>query len=69
MVHYGLDLSGMTSGVSFGGVGVEPVIHGVITVQGLVMPTLILGAMCFLAAFYPAVRAARMRPAQGMREV
>ncbi len=32
------------------------------------MPTAVLALTCFLASFYPAVRAARMQPAVGMRE-
>lgn len=68
MMLRGVDLSAIVGTISFGGVGVNPVIHGVITVKGVVMPVIILGFLCFLAAFYPAVRAARMRPAAGMRE-
>ncbi len=69
MMVYGVDLTSFTEGISFGGMGVAPVIHGVITLKGILVPVVTLGGMCFLAAFYPAVRAARMRPAEGMREV
>lgn len=68
MVHYGVDLSSLTGGVSMGGVGINPVFHGAITAQGLVMPTLVLSATCLVASLYPAVRAARLAPAVGMRE-
>ena len=69
MVH-GFDLTSiMSEGLSLGGVGMKPVIHAAITVNGIVTPTVMLGVICFLAALYPAIRAARMRPAQGMREV
>jgi lipoprotein-releasing system permease protein len=68
LAAHGLDLTFMTKGVSFGGLGVSPVIHGAITLKGLLLPVLVLAAVCFAAAFYPAVRAARMRPAEGMRE-
>ena len=37
--------------------------------EGILVPLFTLGLMCFVAALYPAIRAARMRPAQGMREV
>ncbi len=47
---------------------VPPVLHAVVTPEGVLVPVLTLGLMCFIAAFYPAARAARMRPAQGMRE-
>ncbi len=68
MLYNGVDLSGITGGFSVGGVGINPVFHGAITVQGLVMPTLILSTTCFIASFYPALRAARLTPAVGMRE-
>ena len=68
MVYNGVDLSAITGGFSVGGVGINPVFHGAITVQGLVMPTLILSTTCFIASFYPALRAARLTPAVGMRE-
>ena len=70
MIVYGFDLTSMMSeGISIGGVGMEPVMHAVITPQGVITPVVMLGFICFLAALYPATRAARMRPAQGMREV
>ena len=68
MVHHGVDLSAFTRGISFGGVGVNPVLYGAITARGLILPTAILASTCFVASFYPAVRAARLRPAVGMRE-
>jgi lipoprotein-releasing system permease protein len=68
MMHSGIDLSSFSEGISIGGMGVSPVLHAVITPEGVLVPVLTLGLMCFLAAFYPAARAARMRPAQGMRE-
>ena len=69
MIIEGIDLSFVTEGISIGGVGMNPVIHGAITVEGVVVPAVTLSLMCFAGAFYPAIRAARMRPAQGMREV
>ena len=52
----------------FGKTGINPVIHGVITLKGVLLPAVILAATCFVASFYPALRAARMQPAVGMRE-
>ena len=69
MIVYGLDLSMVTEGISIGGVGMNPVIHAAITLEGVLVPAITLSFICFLGAFYPAARAARMRPAQGMREV
>ena len=68
MIVYGLDLTFLTEGISFAGVGMKPVIHGAITAEGILVPLFSLGVICLLGAFYPAARAARMRPAQGMRE-
>jgi ABC-type lipoprotein release transport system permease subunit len=68
MLERGVDLSGVTEGFSVGGVGIRPVFHGVVTTQGLVLPSLILSGICLLASLYPAARAARLRPAVGMRE-
>lgn len=68
LVHEGLDLSSYTSGFSVGGVGISPVLYGAITARGLIAPTVILSATCLIASLYPAVRAARLRPAVGMRE-
>jgi ABC-type lipoprotein release transport system permease subunit len=68
MMKYGLDLGAMTEGISIGGMGISPVIHGKITLEGVLVPVVVLGVMCFLGALYPGIRAARMRPAQGMRE-
>lgn len=68
MMVYGVDLTAFSEGISFGGMGVSPVLHGAITTEGLTVPAVSLSMMCFVAALYPAVRAARMRPAQGMRD-
>jgi ABC-type lipoprotein release transport system permease subunit len=68
LMHSGIDLRSFSEGISIGGMGVSPVLHAAITPEGVLVPVLTLGLMCFLAAFYPAARAARMRPAQGMRE-
>jgi ABC-type lipoprotein release transport system permease subunit len=68
MVRRGIDLSSLTEGFSVGGVGLQPVMHGAVTAEGLLLPTFILAAICVVASTYPAVRAARLRPAVGMRE-
>ena len=68
MVAYGVDLTSFTGGFSMAGVAVKPIIYGVISVRGLMMPTLVLSAFSVLASLYPALRAARLEPAIGMRE-
>jgi len=68
LVRQGIDLGFITRGVSFGGVGMQPVIRGDITMGGVLWPIAILTVVCVVAAVYPALRAAHMQPAVGMRE-
>jgi ABC-type lipoprotein release transport system permease subunit len=68
MMRYGVDFSGFTEGISFAGMGIDPVVYGAITPQGVLVPTVVLSLMCLIASLYPAVRAARLQPAVGMRE-
>lgn len=68
LMYQGVDISFMTTGFSMAGIGVSPVLHGVITIEGLILPTVILSFICLCASLYPALRAARLRPAVGMRE-
>ena len=68
LAYEGLDLSGLTGGISVGSIGINPVIRGVITVKGVLVPVAVLGTTCLIASLYPAIRASRMQPAVGMRE-
>lgn len=68
LVRYGVDLGFITQGVSFAGVGMQPVVYGAVTPGGVLWPVAILSLVCVLASVYPALRAARMQPAVGMRE-
>ena len=68
MMVWGINLGAMTEGISIGGMGLSPTIHAVITLEGVLAPVVVLALMCFIGALYPGIRAARMRPAQGMRE-
>ena len=68
MVSHGIDLSGSTEGFSIGGVGLEQVLHAKITLKGVLAPAIMLSLTCVLASLYPAIQAARMQPAVGMRE-
>ncbi len=68
LVEHGLDLRNYTEGFSIGGLGIEPVIYGAITPRGVLVPTIVLSTCCVLASLYPATRAARLKPAIGMRE-
>ncbi len=68
LVEHGIDLRLLTSGISFAGVGMDPVVRGAITVSGVLEPVVVLAVVCVVAAIYPAARAARLPPAIGMRE-
>jgi ABC-type antimicrobial peptide transport system permease subunit len=68
LVLKGLDLRNLTAGFSMGGLGIDPVVRGAITQKGLVVPIVLLGVTCLIASIYPALRAARLQPAVGMRE-
>jgi ABC-type antimicrobial peptide transport system permease subunit len=68
LVHHGLDLRSVTEGVSVEGISMDPVMRAEITATGMIVPTVILALTCFLASFYPAIRAARLKPAVGMRQ-
>ncbi len=68
LVLHGIDLSGVTAGVSVAGLGLQPVMRGEITVEGVLLPVAILGLTSLGAALFPALRAARLQPAVGMRE-
>jgi len=68
MVSDGIDLRGFTEGFSVGGVGIAPVFHGKLTLRGVLTPALVLALTCVAASLYPAMRAARLRPAVGMRD-
>ncbi len=68
LVEYGVHLN-ISDSMSVGGVGLNPVLHGAITPTGVLAPTLILAATCLVASLYPAIRAARLAPAVGMRDV
>jgi ABC-type lipoprotein release transport system permease subunit len=67
-VSVGIDLTGVMT-TSYGGIGLDPVLRAQISSYGLLMPGVLLLGACFLAALYPASRAALMRPAAGMRDL
>jgi ABC-type antimicrobial peptide transport system permease subunit len=69
LVHYGIDLRSMTEGFSIGGMGLDPVLRGEINLRGFVVPVIVLAFSCLIASLYPAIRAARLRPAVGMRDL
>jgi ABC-type lipoprotein release transport system permease subunit len=64
--HYfqlnGIDLSGIASAASIGGVALDPVWYARITPDALLVPVAFLLLIALLAVIYPAVKAAVIRP-------
>lgn len=58
----GIDLSGIASAASIGGVALDPVWYARITPDALLLPVAFLLLIALLAVIYPAVKAAVIRP-------
>jgi putative ABC transport system permease protein len=66
LADHGLDLSRL-GGMSFSGIAMDPVWRGVVTPMTIIAPVLTLVVIVFLAVTYPALKAARISPADAMR--
>jgi ABC-type lipoprotein release transport system permease subunit len=66
LLHVGLHTSAATFSLAGANVGT---LHAAITVKGLVLPVAALIGMALVAALYPAISAARVQPAVGMRDL
>jgi putative ABC transport system permease protein len=70
LVVYGLDMSGSGGeGFSMQGMQFDPVIKGVVRPVGVIATLACVFIVSILAAFWPALRAARLRPVEAMRQV
>ena len=67
LVEHGLDMSNMTAGVSVAGMSFDPVWRAAVTPHTYFGPIVMLVVIVFAAAFYPALRAARISPVEAMR--
>ncbi len=67
LLHVGLHTS--QAAFSLAGTSVDPVLRAAITAKGLLVPVVSLIFMAVVAALYPAISAARVQPAVGMREL
>jgi len=65
-VVHGIDLSGIASAASIGGIALDPVWHARITRDVLVLPILFLVVIALLAVIYPAVKAAVIKPVKAI---
>lgn len=67
LLHVGIHTS--QAAFSLAGTSVEPVLRAAITAKGLLVPVVSLIFMAVVAGIYPAIAAARVQPAVGMREL
>lgn len=66
LAEYGVNV-GRVAGVSIAGVAMQPIWKGIYTPSTVAVPVLVLAVMAFSAAFYPALKAAWIRPVEAMR--
>ncbi len=59
---HGIDLSTLTSGISFGGIAIDPIWRAKLTPTAIVVPVVLLYIIAMLAVLYPAIKAALIRP-------
>jgi ABC-type lipoprotein release transport system permease subunit len=67
LVEHGLDMSKMGGGVSVAGMSFDPVWRAAVAPQTYAGPIITLIVIVGAAAFYPALRAARISPVEAMR--
>ena len=58
----GLDLSSLSEGISFAGLALDPVWYAALSLKSLFRPIVFLFVMTAIAVFYPAIKAAVIRP-------
>ena len=62
----GIDLSAIASGVSFGGVAMDPIWRAHVTAEAVVIPIVFLFIIAAVAVIYPAIKAAVIRPVKAI---
>jgi ABC-type lipoprotein release transport system permease subunit len=69
LVIHGIDFSASSGeGFSFAGLTLDPVIHGTVRPEGIVITVAAVIICTLAAAIWPALRAARLEPVEAMRE-
>jgi ABC-type lipoprotein release transport system permease subunit len=69
LVVHGLDLSSFVpEGFSYQGVVIDPVWRAVISVRSVVVPLVLMSLVSLIVAVWPAVRAARIKPVEALRQ-
>jgi len=69
LVVHGVDMSSvLEDGFQMGGITIDPIIYGVVRPVGIATTVGAVLVVCVLASIWPAIRAARLRPVDAMRE-
>lgn len=68
MQKVGIDLSAYSTPITYAGGTILPRLHAVIEPANLIIPAVLLLAVCLAAGFLPANRAAKLIPVQAIRE-
>jgi ABC-type lipoprotein release transport system permease subunit len=69
LVYRGIDMSLDGKGMSYAGIRFDPIIRGEVHADGILMTIGFVFFVSIVAAIWPAVRAARLRPVDAMRQV
>ncbi len=64
--QHGIDLSTISSGISFAGVAFDPIWRADVTPRAVVAPLVTLLIMACIAVLYPAIKAAMIRPVKAI---
>lgn len=68
LVQVGIDLGSWAEGMNFSGMHWEPVLRGAFRWEGVVATVVVVLVVAAIASIWPALRAARLRPVEAMRE-
>lgn len=68
LTTYGIDLSGMSGNLSAGGLTIDSVLKGEMTVGVFVEPAMVVFVATMLFALLPSIRMARMKPVEAMAD-
>ncbi len=66
LARHGIDLSAVAGDASFAGVALDPIWRAQPSAQSVLVPVVFLIALALLAALYPAIKAARIRPVEAI---